>query len=400
MKPRLRPLDARWITHGGQPLLLLQDRQGFLPGPLLVPPAVAVLLSLCDGTRDAAALAAAFQLRTGEPITPAMVQRVLEELDAALVFDSPRFAEAQAAALTEYRAQPHRPPYHAGRVYPERVDDLLELVAGWLPAPSPDGNSAEIRAVISPHIDYARGGPVYACTWQAATAAARAADMVVLFGTDHTGSPGRLTLTRHGYQTPFGLLPPAEAAIAAVARALGEEEAFAEELHHRTEHSIELAAVWLHWALAGTPTPIVPILCGSFAPYTEGERDPASERQFAAALDALQTVLAGQRVLVVAAADLAHVGPAFGDPPVRRPEQERLRQQDEQSIAAICAGDYERFFADLRAERDARKYCGLPPIYFTLRLLGESTGTALRYEQCPADEEQTSWVSIVGAVLR
>ncbi len=59
-----------------------------------------------------------------------------------------------------------------------------------------------------------------------------------------------------------------------------------------------------------------------------------------------------------------------------------------------------RALGELRAERDARKYCGLPPIYLTLRFLSESRGELLRYEQCPADVDRTSWVSIAGALLR
>jgi hypothetical protein len=140
-------------------MLLLQDRQGFLPGPILAPPAVALLLSLCDGTRDVATLATAIQLRTGEPVRVEDVQRLVEELDAALVFESERFLAAQAAQLADYRAQPVRAPYHAGLVYPERVDDLLAQIADWCPAPTPRDDG--IRAVISPHIDYARGGPTY-----------------------------------------------------------------------------------------------------------------------------------------------------------------------------------------------------------------------------------------------
>ena len=41
---------------------------------------------------------------------------------------------------------------------------------------------------------------------------------------------------------------------------LGEERAFAEELHHKGEHSVELAAVWLHHFLGGRPCSIVPML--------------------------------------------------------------------------------------------------------------------------------------------
>ncbi|MFN8532559.1 MAG: AmmeMemoRadiSam system protein B [Dehalococcoidia bacterium] len=397
MNPRVRPLDARWIRHQGEQTLLLQDRQGFLPGPMLAPPAVAVLLSLCDGTRDIDTLATAYRLRTGEPATPQDIQRIIDELDEALVFESPRFLEALAEQLAAYRAAPHRDPFHAGAVYPERVDDLLDRIAAWRPD-VPAQEDLTVSAVISPHIDYARGGPVYGATWRAATAAARAADY------DSSSAPilRRLTgcnFTRHGYpRTPFGIRR-ARRRSSPPARAIGEGD-FTEEIHHRTEHSIELAAVWLHWAIEGRSTPIVPILCGSFAPYTDGERDPAADRNFAAVLDALHTALDGKRVLAVAAADLAHVGPAFGDGPFREAEQANLRQHDERTLATIQTGDAAGFFGDLRAERDARKYCGLPPIYLTLRYLEQSQGEVIQYDQCPADDEKTSWVSIAGALLR
>ena len=73
--------------------------------------------------------------------------------------------------------------------------------------------------------------------------------MVVIFGTDHAGSAGRLTPTRLPYATPWGPLPLDVEAVDALSAALGEGVAFGEELHHRREHSIELAAAWLHWGL-------------------------------------------------------------------------------------------------------------------------------------------------------
>ena len=41
-----------------------------------------------------------------------------------------------------------------------------------------------------------------------------------------------------------------------------------------------------------------------------------------------------------------------------------------------------------------------PPIYLTLRLLGEVDGATTAYDQGPADAEGASLVSIAGAVLR
>lgn len=379
-------------------MLLLQDRLGMMPGPMVAPPAVAILLSLCDGTRDIEALTEGYRTSTGEPVTVNDVQTIINQLDEALVFQSARFVAAQQKLIDDFRAQPCREPFHAGTVYPPARDALEIKLGTFLPGNPPAGDKS-IRGIISPHIDYNRGGPVYGKTWEPAVASARAADAVVIFGTDHIGGLGALTLTRQGYRTPFGLLPVERAAVDAVEDALG-PAAFAEEIHHRAEHSIELAAVWLHWALGGESRPIVPILCGSFAHFTSGEGDPACDERINAMLRALHASLAGKRVLAVAAADLAHVGPAFGDSPFREEERKRLALQDDASLVAIAEGDAERFFADLRAEGDQRKVCGLPPIYLLLRYLDGSRGEIMAYDQCPADEERTSWVSVTGALLR
>ncbi|MBI2940388.1 MAG: AmmeMemoRadiSam system protein B, partial [Chloroflexi bacterium] len=267
-----------------------------------------------------------------------------------------------------------------------------------------------VRGVISPHIDYHRGGPIYYRVWQRAANAVRAADLVIVFGTDHLGSPGQVTLTRQHYATPFGVLPTDLDAVASVAEAVGPDFAFAEELHHRTEHSIELAAVWLHSIWRERPGKIVPILCGSFHQFIAGRQHPP----FGQLIEALRAATAGRRVFVVAAADLAHVGPAFGDAMRYGPDEcAHLREIDATLLETVCHGDAEAFFAVLRDEGDQRKVCGLPPIYLALRYLGGltrerqnerdgpgATGEVVDYALCPADSNSISWVSVAGVLLR
>ena len=258
-----------------------------------------------------------------------------------------------------------------------------------------------IRGLVSPHIDYQRGGPVYAEVWRAATQAAREAELVIMFGTDHQGSDGTLTLTRQSYATPWGVLPTDSHVIELLAGVLGEEAAFAEELHHRGEHSIELAAVWLHFVREGKPVPMVPILCGHFGSFVEGLDDPAAYVPFAKAIDVLGDVAARQRTLVVAAADLAHMGPAFGDPyGLDYIAQAQVRSADQRLMETVYTGSAAAFFMELRDEGDRRHVCGLPPIYLTLRLLGESSGEPAGYALCPADQQGMSFVTIAGAILR
>jgi AmmeMemoRadiSam system protein B len=209
-----------------------------------------------------------------------------------------------------------------------------------------------------------------------------------------------LTLTQQSYATPWGILPTDLSVVEALAGALGPETAFDEELHHRSEHSIELAAVWLHFVRGGEPVPLVPILCGSFAGFVAGDEDPATYQPFSAAVQVLGQVMDARRTLVVAAADLAHMGPAFGDPyALDFVAQAQLRNADERLLAAVYAGDAQAFFHNLKAEGDRRHVCGLPPIYLTLRLLGATRGEPAGYALCPADPQGMSFVSIAGATL-
>jgi hypothetical protein len=196
------------------------------------------------------------------------------------------------------------------------------------------------------------------------------------------------------------VLPTDAPLVEALAKALGEEAAFSEELHHRGEHSIELAAVWVHFVRDGQPVPLVPVLLGSFAAFVAGQGEPGEHKPFAAVLEVLRKAMAARRTLVVAAADLAHMGPAFGDPHgLDFIGQAQLRNADQRLLQAVYAGDEAGFFQQLKAEDDRRHVCGLPPIYLTLRLLGETRGEPAGYALCPADPQGLSFVSIAGVTL-
>jgi AmmeMemoRadiSam system protein B len=106
--------------------------------------------------------------------------------------------------------------------------------------------------------------------------------------------------------------------------------------------------------------------------------------------------------VVVAAGDLAHVGPAFGDTlPYDLLGKARLKEADLALLDLVARGDAEGFLRTLQEEQDRRKVCGLSCIYLALRLLGKGVqGHLVDYAQCPADERGTSVVSIAGLLWR
>lgn len=400
MYPKLRPVETHVINHGGQPAIILRDPLQLTDRTVVVPQPLAPLLMLCDGTRDLAGLRAGLAVRTGLLLSSDDIAHLIGQLNQALLLDNEEFTEAKAALLDSYRSGPYRPPALAGQGYPVEPEDLRQFLQAFADDLPLDGRGPQHgRGLVSPHIDYQRGGPVYAHVWSHAAEIARGADLAVIFGTDHNGGFGTLTLTRQSYATPFGVLPTATDVVDVVAAAIGVEDAFDEELHHRREHSIELAAVWLHYVREGQPIEVVPVLCGSFTHFVMGIGTPAEDPVFEAAIETLRQATADREVMIIAAGDLAHVGPAFGDPqPLDWVDRARIQAADDALIDAMCGGDAERLFKLIRAEGDRRRICGLPPIYLALRYLNGTRGTQAGYDRCPADSQNGSLVSVCGVV--
>ena len=78
----------------------------------------------------------------------------------------------------------------------------------------------------------------------------------------------------------------------------------------------------------------------------------------------------GRRVAFVAGADLAHVGPRFGDPePISADELQRVEREDRAMLGAVEAGDARGLLRRASPrDGDRRRICGLSPIYALLRV--------------------------------
>ena len=145
---------------------------------------------------------------------------------------------------------------------------------------------------------------------------------------------------------------------------------------------------------------MVPVLCGSFHGFVNGEAKPEDDPRLTAALGVLREASNRSRTLIIAAGDLAHIGPAFGDrQPLDADSKAKLSAEDSTSLEAIDSGDADAFLNVSRSESDRRRICGLPPIYLMLRLIQGASGVSIGYSQCPADETNTSVVSIAGTLL-
>ena len=400
MLPKLRHLDIHLTTHQRRPSLVVQDPLQLSDRYLILPQALGAALMLCDGQHDPAGITATL---TGEyrfRIDQMVVDDLLLALDEALFLENERSTLAMAAAIQDFRSLPSRPLTIAGVGYPAEAEALRVKFDRYLDEAGPVPTMPTTgRALISPHIDYDRGHKVYARVWKQAAAMAQAAELVVILGTDHYGGFNPVTLTRQSYATPYGVLPTDLKAVDALAAALGADVVYAGELYHRREHSIELVAVWLHHMRQGQAVPVVPILVGSFQPFLGDDSLPDNDPTFGSLLHELETLTNGRRTLYVASGDLAHIGPAFGGEPVGIVERAALAAHDEELIHHLAAGDAEGFWRFIQQTEDRNNVCGVSPFYLTLKLLGHVEGRGAGYAVCPADDHNTSVVSVCGMVF-
>jgi AmmeMemoRadiSam system protein B len=398
--PRLRPLDTQPVLHHGKAFLLLRDPLSLSDTMVLVPLGLAPVLSLCDGTFDDRHMREILAEEHGVRIDHAEIEDLLRTLDEAFLLENQRSSDAKEIALEEYRQAPFRPPILAGKSYPARVADLRKMLDGFtIDIGAPHPTLQEVRGLVSPHIDYMRGSRVYAEVWSAAAEAAQEAELVIILGTDHFGPDRIINLTQQDYSTPFGVLPTNKEIVSSLAETRTEEVTYEGELYHSSEHSIELAAVWLHFIRGGEPCELVPILCGSFAPYIRGDIALEEDKSLEQAVSVLKEISTRRRTLLVAAADLAHVGPIFGGEPLDLPGHARLHRSDQELLDRICDGDSTGFLAAIQSEKDRDNICGTAPIYLTMSGLSPVKGQVVDYEHCPADEQDQSAVSVCGVLF-
>ncbi len=416
LQPRIRQLELVPLENGAEPTYALRDPHGFA-GTAALPMGAAMLVTLMNGERTLGELQAAFLEKVGQEIPLAEVEKVVQQLDERMFLDNENFAAHRDAITTAYNELDVRPAAHAGGAYHGEPDALKNQLAelftcddgpGLLPG---EGNtngdfagSSERRlcGVMSPHIDFHRGGAAFAWAYDRVVAESDA-EVFVILGTAHTPLKGLFSVSRKHFDTPLGRVHADREFIdnlrVDVTRRAGVEEAdqiFQDEMPHRREHSIEFQALMLQYILDGRRDyTIVPILVDSFHPFVLHHRSPGESPAVGDFSAALRETIAecGKQVCYIAGVDMAHIGQQFGDEQLL--DDSRLTQQwqaDQTLLAAACEGDTEGWFVHVAAVQDRNRICGLAPTYTMLHAMQPERGEILRYDQAVA-EDRTSCVS-------
>jgi AmmeMemoRadiSam system protein B len=401
-RPALRPVESIVVPdreHGR--VLVLRDTQGVTEANAVIPPVLVPVVARFTGGATCEEIARQASTEIGADVPVEVVVRLAGELEQALFLEGDAFRRARANVERAFAESPVRPASHAGGAYHGDPAKLRKYIDQSCLAKA-NGTVARVAeagrmvALVAPHIDPWRGAVGYGHAYGALAAAVPAeADTFVLFGTSHAPMREPFALCRKAFATPLGAVEADREAIDALAVHAEGFDPYADQFNHKREHSLEFQAVFLRHLLAGRPLRIVPVLAGLGSQQLSGE-DPDRDARVARFVGGVRELVESRpgRVVVVAGADMAHVGPRFGDARAFDAEQRaQLERADRGSLERATAVDAGGFWEDVVKDLDARRVCGLAPIWSLLRALpGGARGEVLHYEQT-VDGEDGSIVS-------
>lgn len=406
--PRLRALEAFPVEHEGQQCIALRDPAGFTDQIAVLPPLLLDLVSLFDGEHSIAQIQDVMRGRHGETPSADQIAAVVERFDRAGFLDSERFAARRLALEDEFRRSPVRAASHAGAAYAGEPAELTAQIDAFFTGPDgPDhpestpaaaraSRSSGLSALIAPHIDFHRGGSTYGWAYKEILDRSDA-DLYVILGTCHAGMADPFSVTLKPYDTPLGAVPVDREFYEGLAGRAG-QDLLASEPAHRREHSIEFQTVMLQRLLGRRrPFMILPVLASYLHEAIWRRGRPEADARVPRFVDALRDTIASssRRVCLIAGVDLAHVGPRFGDAaPNTADSLAAVEAADRRMLEPVVAADAGGFFASVAADGDARRICGLSPIYTLLRLLPGSSGRLLRYTQWPDPEGAVTFCAV------
>ncbi len=392
-RPQLRTIEPfaippREADGGpGEVLVGLRDPSGLSDVVLTMSYPALELLALMDGQRTCAEIRQGFLQEQGQPISTDTFSIMIGHLHDAHFLESQKFETFYEQRLAEYREHGIREMPHAEALGlgtdPVHFLDGIILRNKRIPV---DG---EIVGIIAPHLDYPRGEPCYAAAY-GALRGRKTPDRVVILGTNHFGRSTSVVATANDFNTPLGTTRTDTEFLARLEVQCGDLRQF--ELDHVREHSVELQVAFLQQLFGAAAFTIVPILCPDpcgQAWIEKQEGDAIDIKDFAAALrDLVKDDPAD--TLIVAGADMSHVGENFGDD--RNLDDtflKEVRDRDQHALDQLAQNGADALVSSVAKEDNPTRVCSAGCISVLATVLADATPKLLHYHQAVDQESQT-----------
>lgn len=377
--PCVRPLEAFHVPGNDDGRIGLRDPSGLSNVVLTLSSAALALSALMDGTRSCQEIRDGFSAAVGGQLPIGMFQELLTHFSKARFLEGPEFDDFYEQTLSDYRDRAlHEMPHAAALGINDSSGAPFDAM---LAESTPASVTGRILGLIAPHLDYPRGRPCYAAAY--ATLQGRPVpDRIVILGTNHFGRSASVVTTVSDFATPLGTTRTDAAFIECLEERCGDLRAF--ELDHLREHSVELQLAWLQHIFGAESFELAAFLCPDpcgptgTAPATGNGVDL---RDFAKTLGTIIADDAGD-TLLVAGADMSHVGANFGDD--RRLDDEYLqevRDHDEKALSQLTSGGAERWLRYVAQDGNPTHVCSVGCVFALATALGDACATRLGYHQ-------------------
>ncbi len=392
LRPKLRPVEAIPLADGQEGMFAVRDPSGIAEHMLSVSEPGLFILSKFDGDHTLEEVSEAFTSHYGQSVSRSTLVEMAEKLRVGLLLEGPDFEAHMEVLLTAYRASAVRPAGY-GKELGDR-EEAEALLSKMLPLSDGDGGGpGEVVGLIAPHLDFGRGWPCYTDAY-VSLRGRRCPTRVCVLGTNHFGRSTSVVGTSKSFETPLGVTDVDTDFLERIEARCGQGlRTF--ELDHRREHSVELQVICLQHVFGAGSFKLVPFLCHDPCGPTGTKPYDGRGVDLADFADALAAVTAEDEgdTLLVAGADLSHVGAQFGDE-FRLDEGylESVERRDREALRHLESSDPEAFVRVLADADNPTRVCSAGCMFVLARALRDARPTMLRYHQA-YDEEQQICVS-------
>lgn len=386
-KPRLRPIEAFRMPGDNEGDIGIRDRSGLSQIILTVSEPVLQIMSLMDGHSTFSEIDEHFDSKYGHPLELATWNTLLDHLDEAHFLEGPSFDKFYRQQQDEFRRRGVRERLDPVQLGAEGdLGSFFEAMFAEAPYTATNG---PVRGLIAPHLDYPRGRCCYAAAYSLLRGRPTP-DRVVVLGTNHFGRGTSVVATCTDFATPLGRTSSDSEFIHHLESLCGPLCDF--ELDHGREHSIELQVACLQHLFGGGSFQLAAFLC----PDPCGPTGTKPRDGHGVDLDDFAEVLRAsikedsKDTLIIAGADLSHVGAAFGDErALDEAYLEEVRIHDQQALSHLSVNNPEGLRAYVGERSNATNICSVGCIYTLAKALPTTTATVIRYHQAVDQSTQT-----------
>jgi len=389
--PALRKFQAWPVKQKDQQFVALRDPYMLTKDTMVVPTNVFAVIQRIDGESTAEEIATSVKVKSEQFID------LLQKLDGVGLLWGPTASKLETEAIERLHQAGTFPIRSTGSLG-ETEDACRAQIENWFNETEDPEFEQPIIGVIAPHLDYDRGWPNYASayySWQEN----KVPDRVIILGTNHFGEGDGVVLSTIGFSTPLGTCPIDQEVIDSLVNEFG-EGLTRDLIDHAAEHSIELQLPWIQHCFGDVP--IVAVLIPS--PLIEMIENPGESNVRTSTdefIPALRTILdeVGGNTLVVASADLSHVGQQFGEPrPVDDQRKFDVERHDREMMTKFIANDADDFIAAMKWHNNSTNWCSVGNMSAAIQLLTPSEIELIDYRQA-CDEKGIALVSSCAMAL-